>query len=83
MFLHCPVVKSPEGVYVVSFRSRRDRGVQDCVERTHEAKVGAHYTDSMWVCMVPHLLVLMVFPVYFFSRSYISRKNDVAKSLVR
>jgi hypothetical protein len=40
VFLHRPIVKSLEGVYIVSFRSRWIHGVQDSIKTTLEEKVG-------------------------------------------
>jgi hypothetical protein len=39
-----PLAKSPKGdIYIVGFRSRRSRRVQDCVETMHEGEVGPHH----------------------------------------
>jgi hypothetical protein len=70
-------------VYIVGFRSRRSRRVQDCVERTLEGRDGAHHAVSMWDRMPAYpLLILVVSPIdLFFSRSSISQKTDEAKFL--
>jgi hypothetical protein len=73
MFLHCIIMKlSMGGVYIVSFRSNQVRGIQDCVEITHEAQDGptTQPTSSpMWWVLflprrVPHGLLLFQF-LYF------------------
>jgi hypothetical protein len=47
-FLYRPVMKSPEGVFIVGFRSNQVHGVQDCVETTLKARDGPHHTVSKW-----------------------------------
>jgi hypothetical protein len=78
-----PRVKSPkEGVYIVSFKSRRVRGVQDCIKTMHEGQYGPHHMARIVAGMVGPLSFLVASPIDFlFSRSSISQKNDVAKSL--
>jgi hypothetical protein len=70
------------GIYIVCFWSRRSHGVQDCIKKTLEVRDGAHHAVSMWDRVAPPLLVLVASPVdFFFSRSSISQKNDMTKSL--
>jgi hypothetical protein len=69
------------GVYIIGFRSIRVCRFQDGIETTHEAKVGSHHAARVVSRVVGPLLVLVASPVNFFSRSSISRKNNVAKSL--
>jgi hypothetical protein len=74
------------GVYIVGFMSRRFCRVQDCIEARHEVGDGSHHVASRWVSIFPYLFSLVAFLMsflidLFFSRSYISQKNDVAKSL--
>jgi hypothetical protein len=75
-------MKSLEGVYIVGFRSRQIRGDHDCIERMHEAWDGPHHMARKWVCVVGPLFRLVASLIdFFYSRSSISWKNDVAKSL--
>jgi hypothetical protein len=47
-----------------------------------EGENGTHHAACMWARVVLPIFCLMEFPIDFFSRSSISQKNDVAKSLV-
>jgi hypothetical protein len=69
-------------VYIVAIRSRRVRGVQDCVKTMLGAKGGAHHVARVVACMVGPLSYLVASLVdIFFSRSSISRRNDVVNFL--
>jgi hypothetical protein len=82
VFLRHPPARSLEGIYILGFRSRRFRGVQDCVKTTHDGKVVPHNTTRIVACMVGPLSYLAAFHVDFLlSWSYISPKNDVEKTL--
>jgi hypothetical protein len=78
-----PHHKIARGVlYIVGFRSRRICGVQDCIERTHKRKSGPHHPVSLQARVVCPNSRLIASPVdFFFSRSSISRQNDMTKRL--
>jgi hypothetical protein len=82
VFLRLPIEKLLEGVYAVGFRSRRVRGVQDCIKMMHEARFGPHHVARVVAHVVGPLLVLVASLIdFFFSQSSISQKNDVGKRL--
>jgi hypothetical protein len=73
--------KSPEGVYIVGFRSRRVQGANVCDDWTQKVESGPYHVARLLAYMVGPLFGLMAFPFHFFSISSICWKNDMAKKI--
>jgi hypothetical protein len=80
---HVSLLPPREGVaFIVSFRSRWFRQAKVCSIWTHEGEIGPHHAVRILGHTVGRLSYLVVFHIdFFFSRSLISRNNDVAKRL--